>query len=204
MFWQSTVADFLGSALAGLLLWWLVTRLYDLPKSRKEKREVVAVAYGLIERELKSASIYCEDLRGSGPDKLSAVPPITQAWETLHSTEAFKFFPAEITEKLVGCYSLIFRLSKDIELSQRLFLSEGLCPAGEKQSLERLQRLRGQTDTFTKQIAETILQVHGEFDTLLKKEVNKMSASERDLFDKASQTVGDDAPTAHRKVTRHG
>ena len=186
MFWQSAAADFLGSVLAGLLLWGLVTRFYDLPKSRKENGRTVAVAYALIKRELKAASIYCEDLKTASPDEISMSPPITQAWETLHSTEAFKLFPVSVTEKLVGCYSLVFRLSSNIELIQKFFLCAKISANAE----DYFKTLRARANNYIIQIALEILQINQEFYDLLDSELKRMTKTERDAFDNAYQRVG--------------
>jgi hypothetical protein len=112
VFWQNALANFLGSLLAATVLWFVITKWYELPKSKRENRELLAVSYGLFKRELDAAVSYCAGLKGAGPDQVSVSLPITQAWETLHSTEAFKYISPVISEKLVKCYSMIFRLKQ--------------------------------------------------------------------------------------------
>lgn len=185
MLWESTLANFLGSLGAAAVVWLVVTRLYELPRSKREKRELISVAYALIRRELEAATVYCNDLLQMGPDQISVSLPVTQAWETLHSMEAFKFFPPRVSEKLVGCYSLLFKLRKHIELTHMFLFGEKFPIAGENP----YSHLRHGTTALATPVARDIIRVQKEFDALLRDELAKFSRKERESFNEAYRGV---------------
>jgi hypothetical protein len=190
-FLSSAAANFLGSLLAAAVVWWLITRFYELPRTRGEKKELLAVSYALIKRELEAASQYCSEFLASRDDQLEIALPITQGWETLHSTEAFKFLPPTITEKLVAIYSLLFRLRKDIELTHMLIFGESFPMTGENP----YRRLRQGTTKLAKGVASEVQVVQTQINALLQKEFDSFGAREKEIFAQAYRTsVGTDRP----------
>src|ERR1022692_2305303 len=121
MFLKNVFANFLGSLAAAIAVWWLVTRVYEISRSKRNKNELLAISYALIKREIDAASHFCQDHVRARIDEISASGPITQAWETLHSMEAFKYFSPTLSAKLVKYYSLLFRLKANLEMEQMLF-----------------------------------------------------------------------------------
>jgi hypothetical protein len=187
MLWESTLANFLGSLGAAAVVWLMVTRLYEFPRSKREKRELVSVAYALILRELEAAAVYCNDLLQMKPDEITVSLPITQAWETLHSTEAFKFFPPGVSEKLVGCYSLLLKLKKHIELTHMFLFGEQFPMSGGENPYGRL---RQGINRLADPVAREIIRLQMEFDALLRDELAKFSKKEKELYDEAYRRVG--------------
>jgi len=185
VFWQNALANFLGSflgsVLAAALLWLVVTWLYELPKSKREKRELLAMSYGLIQRELEAAAAYCEEMGNRKPTQISVALPITQAWETLHSTEAFRYIPPRISEKLVKCYSLLFRLRKDVELEHMFLFGEKL-PMTDPNSYGQL---RQGTHKLSLEVAAEVVKMVEDLRKLLGEEILKMTAREKQVFDEA-------------------
>ncbi len=181
MLWENTLANFLGSLLAAGLLWLFITRLYELPRSKKERRELLASSYGLIKREIEAASGYCEAMSKKRPEEVSASVPITQAWETLHSTEAFRFFPPKISQRLVKCYSLLFRLKKNIELTHMLLL-------GQQLTKDPYWQLRARTEQLAIGIAFEVIHMCRGIQELLDEEVRKLPQREKSIFEEAYET----------------
>jgi len=184
MFWQNALANFFGSLCAAALVWLFVTTIYELPRSKKDKRELLAVSYGLIRRELDSALDYCVALLHSRPDEISAVTPVTQAWETLHSTESFKYFPPRLTERLVMCYSLLFRLKQHVENAQFLFMTQPTSPSADPARL----RVRSQSDQFARQVARESQEIVKGLQILIEKEVSKFDKERRQIFEDSYST----------------
>jgi hypothetical protein len=125
-FWGRALANFLGSFADAALIFLLVQWIYELPRSKAEVRKLLAVSYGLIKRELDAASGACTELLSTPSHELPAAGPITQAWETLQSTGAFKYFSPQLSESLVKYYSLLFRMKANIELEQAMYVNRPL------------------------------------------------------------------------------
>lgn len=184
MFWKEALANFVGSLSAAVVVWFLVTRFYELPRSKGEKRELLAISYGLIKRELDAALQYCVDLLLSRPDEISAVIPVTQAWETLHSIEAFRYLPPRVAEKLVMCYSLLFRLKGQVEFRQWLFLSDTSPSTGDV----RGSRVRSQADQFAKQVAREAQEIVKRLLKLIDAEVSQLDEEQQRAFQETYET----------------
>lgn len=182
MFWQSALANFVGSIAAAGLLWFVVTRFYELPRSRKQTRELLCVSYALVKFEMVFNELYCKELIRE-PGRIPAGFPVTQGWETLHSTEAFRHLPPLITGKLIVIYSLLFRLHGNIEFVHRLILEEGRPVIGPNPYLS----LRAEVSNFTLQVAEKILTAQAAFKRALQNEIDKLTGDEKRVFDQAFQ-----------------
>ncbi|HKM82447.1 MAG TPA: hypothetical protein VJY15_15990 [Candidatus Acidoferrum sp.] len=187
MFWKEALANFVGSLSAAIVVWFLVTRFYELPRSKGEKRELLAISYGLIKRELDAALQYCVDLLQSRPGEIYAVFPVTQAWDTLHSIETFRYLPPRVSEKLVMCYSLLFRLKGHVEFRQWLFLSNTSPSAKEVLSL----RMRSQADQFAKQVARESQEIVKRLLKLIDAEVSELDEKQRRIFQETYETGSD-------------
>src|SRR5258707_14671090 len=181
MFLQSALANFLGSLLAALFTWFLVTRFYEISRSKKAKDELLAVSYALIKREIDACSGLCREHVNAPITHISASGPITQAWETLHSTEAFKYFSPRLSEKLVKYYSLIFRLKVNIEFSQMLFAMHGTPVAGASPMAVVQQRLRG----LENKVCRDLERLESQLRSVLDGEVSKLSKKEKVIFKEA-------------------
>ena|SRR5258707_6380051 len=181
MFFQNALANFLGSFIAAIVTWFLVTRFYEISRSKKAKGELLAVSYALILREIDACSILCREHTGAAPSCISASGPVTQAWETLHSTEAFKYFSHKLSEKLVKYYSLIFRLKANIELSQLLFAMHGTPVAGASPMAVVQQRLRG----LENKVCRDLERLESQLRSVLDGEVSKLSKKEKVIFKEA-------------------
>ena len=180
-FWQSALANFLGSLAAAFLIWFLVTRVYDISKSKKDRGELLATSYALIKREIEAAKGYCEEHMGATLDQISASGPITQAWETVHSMEAFKIFPPKVCEKLVKYYSLLFRLKANVEMMQMLFANRGMPVPGADPIAGVLQRLRD----IENQVCKELLSLEPQLQSALDGEVSKLPKRGKTIFDEA-------------------
>jgi hypothetical protein len=180
-FIQSALANFVGSFLAAMLIWFLITRTYELSKSKKEKRELLATSYALIKREIDAASTYCDEHTQARPDQVSASGPITQVWDTLHSMEAFKYFPPTVSEKLVKYYSLLFRLKKNIDFEQMLLLGEVMPLSGDNP----YRTLRERTNALDRQVANEVIRLTPVLQATLDNEIEKLKSREKRIFDKA-------------------
>jgi len=55
-FLESAAGNFVRSFAAGGLIFLLVQKYYELPKTKTEIRELLAVFYGLVKREIDAAS----------------------------------------------------------------------------------------------------------------------------------------------------
>ncbi len=181
MFFQNALANFLGSFLAAIATWFLVTRFYDISRSKKAKGELLAVSYALIKREIDACSILCREHVKAPMSYISASGPITQAWETLHSTEAFKYFSPVLSEKLVKYYSLIFRLKANIELSQTLFATRGIPVAGADPMAAVQQRLRH----LENEICRNLVSLEPQLRAVLDGEISRLGEKERSIFKQA-------------------
>jgi hypothetical protein len=181
MFLQSTFANFLGSFMAALVTWLVVARVYDISRSKKTKDELPAVSYALIKREIDACSGFCRQLINAQPTEILASGPITQAWQTLHSMEAFKYFPPKLSEKLVKYYSLIFRLKANIEMSQMLYATAGVPVPGADPMAGVQQRLRNLEDGVCKDLIALELQVRSVLDC----EVSRLKTKGRRIFKEA-------------------
>ena len=181
MFLQSALANFLGSLLAALFTWFLVTRFYEISRSKKAKDELLAVSYALIKREIDACSGLCREHVNAPITHISASGPITQAWETLHSTEAFKYFSPSLSEKLVKYYSLIFRLKVNIEFSQMLYATKGMPVPGADPMAGVWQRLR----ELEKRVCGDLISLESQLRSVLDSEVSKLSDREKSIFKEA-------------------
>src|SRR5208283_1383781 len=181
MFWQNALANLVGSFIAALLTWLWVSRVYEISRSKKAKGELLAVSYALILREIDACSVLCREHIGAAPSQISASGPITQAWETLHSTEAFKYFSHRLSEKLVKYYSLVFRLKANIELSQMLFAMHGTPVAGASTMASVQQRLR----SLENQVCIELNGLESHLRPVLDGEVSKLNEKERIIFKEA-------------------
>src|SRR2546426_5499173 len=148
-FWGGVLANFLGSVLAAILIWITITWFYEVPRTRTQKHELLAVSYALLRRELQAAAQYCAQLIESNDDQVSIAVPITQSWEVLHSTEALRYLPPTVVEKVVALYSMLFRMRRNIELTQLLMLGEAFPQVGEN----RFRILRLRTTEIARQVA---------------------------------------------------
>lgn len=181
MFLQNAVANFIGSLGAAVVVWFLVTRVYDISRSKRNRNELLAVSYALIKREIDASSQLCRDHVRANIDQISASGPITQAWETLHSTEAFKYFSPELSEKLVKYYSLLFRLKANIEMEQMLFANRGVPVPGADPMAGVLQGLR----TLQNQVCTELLSLETQLQSALDDAVSKLGKREKGMFERA-------------------
>jgi hypothetical protein len=181
MFWQNALANFVGSFIAALFTWFLVTRFYEISRSKRAKGELLAVSYALILREIDACSILCREHLNATATHISASGPITQAWESLHSTEAFKYFSHRVSEKLVKYYSLIFRLKADIELSQLLFAMHGTPVAGASAMAAVQQQLR----RMENEVCIGLNRLEPQLRSVLDGEISKLNERERIIFEEA-------------------
>ncbi|HEV1993295.1 MAG TPA: hypothetical protein VGR03_03090 [Candidatus Acidoferrum sp.] len=183
MFWRNALANFVGSVAAAGFLWFLVTRFYELPRSRKQARELVSMSYALLKFELVFNELYCRELLRVELGRIPAGFPVTQGWETLHSTEAFRYLPPSITGKLIVIYSLLFRLRGNVEFVHRLLLEERRPIDGPNP----YSILLVEVSNLTKQVAEKILIAQSAFAQVLQNEIDKLSAEDKKVFDQAYQ-----------------
>jgi hypothetical protein len=181
MFLKNAFANFLGSLAAAVVVWWLVTRVYEVSRSKRSTNELLAISYALIKREIDAASQWCKDHVKAGIDELSASGPITQAWETLHSMEAFKYFSPTLSEKLVKYYSLLFRLKANVELEQNIFASHGVPLAGADPMAGVLQTLRG----LENEVCSNLLDLEARLQPALDHAVSMLGKREKAMFAKA-------------------
>jgi hypothetical protein len=177
-FLSNALANFLGSVLAALLIWLSVKWAYDLPKSRKDRQALLALSYALIKREIEAATGYCEEHLKATIDQMSASGPITQTWEALHSMEAFKVFPPEVSKHLVKYYSLLFRLQKNVDLERMLLFGEMLPQVGEN----LFRRLRERTADADKQVCREVLDLTPKLQSVLNREIARLRGREKRLF----------------------
>jgi len=182
VFWQSALANFVGSVAAAGLLWFVVTRFYELPRSRKQTRELLSVSYAIVKFEMLFNELYCRELIEK-PGQSPAGFPVTQGWETLHSTEAFRQLPPPIAGKLVLIYSLLFRLHGNIEFVHRLVLEEWRPLIGPNP----YSKLRAEVSGFARQVAEKILTAQAAFARALQNEIDMLSDDEKRTFEQAFQ-----------------
>ncbi len=176
------ICEFCRSVAAAGLLWFVVTRFYELPRSRKQTRELLSVSYAFVKFEMVFNELYCKELIRE-PGGIPAGFPVTQGWDTLHSTEAFLHLPPLITGKLIVIYSLLFRLRGNIEFVHRLILEEGRPVVGPNP----YSILRAEVSNFTKQVAEKILTAQAAFARALQNEIEKLTGDEKRIFDQAYQ-----------------
>ncbi len=181
MFLQSTFANFLGSFVAAILTWWLVAHVYEISKSKTAKDELLAVSYALIKRELDACSRLCRDYMNAPVAEISASGPITQAWETLHSMEAFKYFSPKLSEKLVKYYSMIFRLKANIEMSRMLYATTGVPVPGADQMARVWQRLR----ELERRLCGELIGLEPQLRVVLDCEVSRLKTKGKRIFKEA-------------------
>jgi hypothetical protein len=181
MLLQNILANFLGSLLAALVVWFCVTRIYEFSRSKKDKNELLAVSYALIKREIDACAGFCRGHLKATPTQISASGPITQAWETLHSMEAFKYFSPRLSEKLVKYYSMIFRLRANVEMMQMLFANRGVPVAGADPMAGVLQRLRN----IENQVCTELLSLEPSLQAALEVEISKLGKRQKTIFDEA-------------------
>jgi len=181
MFWQNALSNFVGSFIAALFTWFLVTRIYEISRSKRATGELLAVSYALILREIDACSMLCRRHIDAAASVISASGPITQAWETLHSTEVFKYFSHKLSEKLVKYYSLIFRLKANIELSQLLFAMHGTPVAGASPMAAVQQRLR----SLENQVCTELNGFEPQLRSVLDCEISKLSSKQQIIFREA-------------------
>lgn len=181
MFWQNALANFIGSIAAAAFLWFVITRFYELPRSRKQTKELLSVSYALVRFELVFNELYCRELMDAESGRVPAGFPVTQGWETLHSTEAFRHLPPLITGRLILIYSLIFRLRANVEFLHSVLLEEGRLTARPN----AYSTLGAEVYGFTKQVAEKVLTNQKVFNDVLDSEINKLSAEEKRVFHQA-------------------
>ncbi len=181
MFLKNALANFLGSLAAAVVVWWLVTRVYEISRSKRNRNELLAISYALIKREIDAASQLCRDHVDARIDQLSASGPITQAWETLHSMEAFKYFSPTLSEKLVKYYSLLFRLKANVEMEQMLFANHSVPVPGADPMAGVLQRLRG----LENRVCGDLLSLETQLQSTLDKAVSKLGKREKAMFNEA-------------------
>jgi hypothetical protein len=181
MFLQNALANFLGSLFAAMVTWFLVTRFYEISRSKKAKDELLAVSYALIKREIDACSEFCRSHLGATINQISASGPITQAWETLHSTEAFRYFSPKLSEKLVKYYSLVFRLKANIEMMQLLYATGGAPVAGASPMAGVLQRLR----SLEHEVCVEMLKLEPQLQSVLTGEIGKLADGQKDVFNEA-------------------
>jgi len=185
-FWLNALANLLGSLGAGLVIWAIVTKLYELPKRRKDVRGLLAVSYGLVRREMDAAHKYCEEYLSARSGQISASGPITQAWDTLHSMGAFQHFSARLSEKLVKYYSLLFRLKDNVELGQKLFLSSGgAITTRDNTNFAVQDRLR----TLAKGICEDLINFRPSVLKVLDDEILKLGKREAAVYTEAYEQM---------------
>jgi|SRR5882762_6605347 len=181
MFFRDAFANFIGSLLAALVTWFLVARIYEISRSKKDKGELLAVSYALIKREIDACSQYCREHLKATITEISASGPITQAWETLHSTEAFKYFSPRLSEKLVKHYSLVFRLKANVEMAQMIFATRGVPAAGAGSIVAVQQRLR----EFENRVCQDLIALEPQLLSVLDSEVLRLGNGQRVIFEEA-------------------
>jgi hypothetical protein len=181
MFLKNVFANFLGSLAAAVVAWYLVTRFYEISRSKRNKNELLAVSYALIKREIDAASQLCQDHISARSGQISASGPITQAWETLHSMEAFKYFSPTLSEKLVKYYSLVFRLKENVRMSQMLFANRGVPVPGADPMAGVSQKLRG----LENQVCKELLSLESQLQSALDNAVSKLGKREKGMFEEA-------------------
>ena len=184
-FLESAIANLVGSFFAGVLILLLAKNFYELPKSKKEAQGLLAVSYGLIKREIDAASEACKGLIGAPAHELPASGPITQAWETLHSMGAFRYFSPKLSEKLVKYYSLLFRLNANIEFEQALYLSKSnpvpdvISPPG----------IAGNTRALEIQVCTELNALEPQLRAALEAEIAKLRPREGQIFSDAYEKM---------------
>jgi hypothetical protein len=181
MFLENAFANFLGSLAAAVVVWWLVTRVYEISRSKRNKNELLATSYALIKREIDAASQLCQDHVRASVNQISASGPITQAWDTLHSMEAFKYFSPTLSEKLVKYYSLLFRLKANLEMEQMLFANHGVPVPGADPMASVHQRLRG----LENHLCTELLSLETQLQSVLDNAVSKLGKKEKCMFEEA-------------------
>ncbi len=181
MFWANALANFAGSVAAAALLWFVVTRFYELPRSRKQVRELLSVSYAICKFELVFNKLYCKEVNDESEGHVPAGFPVTQAWEVLHSTGAFRYMPPQVTGKLTMVYSLLFRLRGNVEFIQAVFLKEG----GSLDGPNPYTSLRTELSNLTRQVAAKILNAQDAFEQVLQVEIDKLGPSEKRIFNRA-------------------
>ena len=117
----------------------------------------------------------CRDHLNAKIDQISASGPITQAWETLHSMEAFKYF------SLVKHYSLLFRLKENLEMERMLFANRGVPVPGADTMAGVIQRLRG----LENGVCHELIELEPQLQSALNEAVSKLVKREKDMFDAA-------------------
>lgn len=197
MFWASALANFAGSVAAAGLIWFVVTRFYELPRSRKQVRELLSVSYALCKFELVFNQLYCKEVKDKGEGQVAAGFPVTQAWEVLHSTGAFRYLPPQVTGKLVMVYSLLFRLRGNMEFIHAVFLKEGSPPLGPN----AYTSLRAELSNLTRQVAEKVLKAQDAFAQVLQLEIDGLSPSEKRMFNQAFLLYREGAATKASNIT---
>jgi len=141
------------------------------------------VSYALVKFELVFNELYCDELISVESGRIPAGFPVTQGWETLHSTEVFRHLPPPVTGKILLIYSLLFRLRGNIEFLHRILLEEQRPIVGPNP----YSRLRAEVSNFTTQVAEKVLAAQNAFAQVLQDEIDKLSADEKKIFDQAYQ-----------------
>ncbi len=181
MFWLNALGNFFGSLAAALVIWGLVTLFYELPRSKKERRELLLVSYALAEYELQVGSTYCQGLLALPQNQIPLSIPVTQGWEILHSTGAFRAFPLQISEKLLAYYSLLFRVTKQIELAHMFQMGVMLPMSGQNPYANQLQ----QALRSARQVAGSVPVVNNQFQELLNGQIELFGRKEKMIFDEA-------------------
>jgi hypothetical protein len=195
VFWPNALANFVGSIVAAAFLWILVTRLYELPRSRKQVKELVSVSYALVKFELFFNELYCKELiKETG--QIAMGLPVTQGWEVLHSTEAFRYLPPQVTGRIIMLYSLLFRLRGNVEFIHRVLMEEGHPIMGQNP----YAKLRAEALSLTKQVAVKVLAAQAAFSQVLQNEIDKLSGNEKAIFNQTYQLYREKTDTSTAKA----
>ena len=184
-FWGSALANFVGSFAAAGLIFLVVKRYYELPKTKAEAHRLLAVSYGLIKREIDAASFACEELLKFRPDQMSASGPITQAWETLQSMGTFKYISPQLSEKLVKYYSLLFRLQANIELEHKLYVNLTDAPSTANAPLQAPGNIRAIEHALCLELRE----LEPRLRRALEDEIEKLGKDEKKIFNEAYEPM---------------
>jgi hypothetical protein len=181
IFLRDALANFLGALFAAFFIWVLITRFYEISRTKKATNELLAVSYALIKREIDDCSTFCRGHLNATISEISASGPITQAWETLHSTGAFRYFSPRLSEKLVKHYSLVFRLKANVEFAQILFATHGVPVAGASPLAGVLQRLH----VLENGVCTQLLSADVEPQALLGHEISRLADKQQSIFKQA-------------------
>jgi len=116
-FISSSLANFLGSLLAGGLLAWIayvfITRKYQIIQPRRERIKEEILVCSLLIDELVDGREFADSYLGPGPRSKKRLQ--MHAWDALKGSQAVRFLP-------IGCLKPMLKAYGDLNVLEYMFL----------------------------------------------------------------------------------